>query len=291
MERLIYINGKYFKKDEAKISVFDHGLLYGDGVFEGIRVYGGNIFKLKEHLDRLYNSASAISLAIPLTLNEMESAAVETLRINKLTDGYIRLIVTRGIGDLGLNPIKCPTPTVIIIVDKIELYPDEFYERGLKIITAKTRRNIPEALNPRIKSLNYLNNILAKIEANKSAMKVQESLMLNINGYVTECTGDNIFIVTSEGCVWTPPPYIGTLDGITRNIIICLCSEMGVDVRETLFTVDDIYKARECFLTGTAAEVIPVVEIDGKNIGAGCVGNVTKELIQRFRKLTKKEGA
>ncbi|MBN2407597.1 MAG: branched-chain-amino-acid transaminase [Elusimicrobia bacterium] len=288
MGKYIYIDGEFFGRDEAKISVFDHGLLYGDGVFEGIRAYSGNIFKLEEHLERLYGSAKAISLKIKLSVKEMERAVVDTVLKNGLQDAYIRLVVTRGQGDLGLSPDKCKEPTIIIIADKITLYPEEFYNNGLRIITAATRRNIPEALNPRIKSLNYLNNIMAKIEANLA--DVPEALMLNNEGYVAECTGDNIFIISRKGKVHTPPPYLGTLTGITRSAIIDLCREKGLDVQETPFTLFEVYNAEECFLTGTAAEVIPVVNIDGRIIGRGKPGKITKELILGFRKLTKEVG-
>lgn len=288
MGKLIYLNGKLVDKDEAKISVFDHGLLYGDGVFEGIRAYDGNIFKLKEHLERLYRSAKIISLNMPMEIDDMEKAVVETVKMNNLTDAYIRLVITRGVGDLGLNPNICIEPTVFIIADKIALYPEKFYKDGLKIITASTRRNIPEALNPRIKSLNYLNNIMAKIEANLAG--VPEALMLNREGYVTECTGDNIFIISRRNKVFTPPPYLGTLTGITRRAIIELAREMELEIKESPFTLFEVYNAKECFLTGTAAEVVPVVNVDGRVIGNGNPGEITKELIMRFREITKVEG-
>lgn len=288
MERLIYLDGEFLPKEKAKISVFDHGLLYGDGVFEGIRAYKGNIFKLKEHLERLYMSARAINLDIGAGIDEMEEIVVETVKRNSLTDAYIRLVVTRGVGDLGLSPSKCPKPSIFCIADTITLYPKEYYENGLEIVTASTRRNIPEALSPRIKSLNYLNNILAKIEANLAG--VLEALMLNRDGYVAECTGDNIFILTEEGVLLTPPPYVGSLTGITRNLIIRLCREKGMEVRETPFTLFEVYNSRECFLTGTAAEVIPVIKVDGRSIGEGRPGKITKDLIDGFRKLTSVEG-
>ncbi|MFW6133943.1 MAG: branched-chain-amino-acid transaminase [Elusimicrobiota bacterium] len=288
MGRLVYLNGEYIKREEAKISIFDHGLLYGDGVFEGIRAYDGNIFKLKQHIGRLFRSAHAIKLKIPMNIDEIEDAVVDTVRRNELKDAYIRLVVTRGVGDLGLNPVKCKKPTVFIIADKITLYTDDFYKNGLKIITASTRRNIHEAVSPRIKSLNYLNNILAKIEANQ--MDVPEALMLSRDGHVAECTGDNIFIFTHEGIVLTPPPYIGTLTGITRNVIIRICREMDLKVKETPFTLFELYNSKECFLTGTAAEVVPVINVDERVIGDGKPGEITKELIKRFRKITKVEG-
>lgn len=288
MGKLVYLNGELVDRDEAKISVFDHGLLYGDGVFEGIRAYNGNIFKLKEHLERLYRSARAISLKIPMEINDMEQAVVQTVKANNLKDAYIRLVVTRGVGDLGLGPDKCKEPTVFIIADTIALYPEEFYKNGLKIVTASTRRNIPEALNPRIKSLNYLNNIMAKIEANLAG--VPEALMLNREGYVAECTGDNIFIISRRDIVFTPPPYLGTLTGITRWTIIEFVNEMKLEIREAPFTLFEVYNAKECFLTGTAAEVIPVVNVDGRIIGDGKPGEITMELIKRFREITKVEG-
>ena len=288
MGNLVYIDGKIVKKEEAKISVYDHGLLYGDGVFEGIRAYSGNIFKLDEHLQRLYRSAKAIKLDIPMEMYVMKKTVVETVRANELTDAYIRLVVTRGVGDLGLNPEKCPAPTVIIIVDNINLYPPEFYENGLSIITASTRRNIPDALNPRIKSLNYLNNIMAKIEANQA--KVPEALMLTQNGYVAECSGDNIFIISRRNIVFTPPTYLGTLAGITRQTIIDICSDMGFEIKEAPFTLFEIYNSGECFLTGTAAEVIPVVNIDSRVIGTGMPGKITKQLITKFRDIAETVG-
>ncbi len=288
MGNLVYLNGNYVKREQAKVSVFDHGLLYGDGVFEGIRVYQGNIFKLKEHLTRLYRSARAIMLNIPLKVKEMEKAVVESVKVNDLKDAYIRLVVSRGPGDLGLNPNKCPSPNIIIIVDSITLYPEEFYENGLKLITASTRRNIPDALSPRIKSLNYLNNIMAKIEANRN--DVPEALMLNNEGYVAECTGDNIFLVTDNEEILTPPPYVGTLTGITRAAIIDIVKELELEVREIPFTLFELYNARECFLTGTAAEVIPVVNVDDRLIGDGQPGRITWKLIEKFRQIAPREG-
>ncbi len=288
MGKKIYLDGEFVERENAKVSVFDHGLLYGDGVFEGIRAYGGNIFKLKEHLERLYMSAHMINLDPGVNINEMEEIVVETVRTNNLRDAYIRLVVTRGEGDLGLNPVKCPRATVFCIADKIKLYPEEYYKNGLSLVTASTRRNIPEALNPRIKSLNYLNNIMAKIEANKAG--VLEAVMLNREGYVSECTGDNIFVITEERTVLTPPPYVGSLTGITRNVIMRLCRERGLAVKETPFTLFELYNAEESFLTGTAAEVIPVVEVDDRRIGYGKPGEITRGLIGEFRELTKKEG-
>jgi len=284
---LIYLNGKFVPKEEAKISVFDHGLLYGDGVFEGIRSYNGRVFKLDEHLKRLYNSAKAIRLRIPLDIKEMEKALLETLRRNNLHDAYIRLVVTRGEGDLGLDPDKCPEPTVFIITDKIVLYPQKFYNEGLEIVTAATRRNIPEAINPRIKSLNYLNNILAKLEGKLA--NAPEALMLNTEGYVVECTGDNIFIV-KDNVLITPPIHIGILEGVTRNAVIEIANEMGVRSEEKAFTRYELYIADECFLTGTAAELITVVKIDGRTIGNGLPGIMTKKLGSEFKKLTETTG-
>jgi len=284
---LIYLNGKFVPKEEAKISVFDHGLLYGDGVFEGIRSYNGRVFKLDEHLKRLYNSAKAIRLRIPLDIKEMEKALLETLRRNNLHDAYIRLVVTRGEGDLGLDPDKCPEPTVFIITDKIVLYPQKFYNEGLEIVTAATRRNIPEAINPRIKSLNYLNNILAKLEGKLA--NAPEALMLNTEGYVVECTGDNIFIVKDNVLV-TPPIHVGILEGVTRNAVIEIANEMGIRSEEKAFTRYELYITDECFLTGTAAEIIPVVKIDGRTIGNGLPGIMTKKLGSEFKKLTETTG-
>jgi len=284
----IYLNGQLVDKEKAVISVFDHGLLYGDGVFEGIRAYNGRVFKLKEHLDRLYNSARAIMLEITMTKKAMESAVLSTLVANRLRDAYIRLIVTRGEGDLGLDPRKCAKPSVIIITDKIALYPEEFYEKGLSVITSSIRRNIPEALNPCIKSLNYLNNVLAKAEA--SRVNSPEAIMLNREGYVAECTGDNIFIL-KENALITPPTSIGALEGITRNVVMEIARNMlRLLVKEELFTPYHVYVADEVFLTGTAAEVIPVSEIDGRVIGDGKPGKITLRLIKEFRELTRLTG-
>ena len=283
----IYLNGKLVEGSEAKISVFDHGLLYGDGVFEGIRSYGSLVFKLKEHIDRLYESAHTILLKIPLTKQEMIQAVVATLRANRLRDAYIRLVVTRGPGDLGLDPRKCERATVFIITDKIVLYPDRVYKEGMEIVTVPTPRNLPEALNPQIKSLNYLNNILAKIEATNAG--VQEALMLSAHGYVAECTGDNIFIVRG-GTLLTPPPYAGILKGITRACVMDLARRAKVPVREEMMTRHDLYNAEECFLTGTAAEIAPIVKIDGRTIGTSKPGKVTLRLMRDFRKATRSDG-
>jgi len=283
----VYLNGKFVEQSKATVSVFDHGLLYGDGVFEGIRSYSGLIFKLREHIDRLYESAHTIMLRIPMTKPEMISVVKQSLRVNTLRDAYIRLVVTRGEGDLGLDPRKCAQPTVFIIADKIELYPKKLYEKGLELITVATQRNVPEALNPQIKSLNYLNNILAKIEAINAGY--EEAIMLSPSGYVTECTGENIFVVKGKRLL-TPPPYIGVLRGITRQTVMGLGTAQRLDVREELLTRHDLFNAEEVFLTGTAAEIVPVVKIDGRVIGSGTPGPVTKALQQRFRALTKTQG-
>lgn len=283
----IYIDGKYYNERNAKISVFDHGLLYGDGVFEGIRAYNGRVFKLQEHINRLYCSAKAIMLTIPLTPEQMRQAVLETCRKNRIKDGYVRLVVTRGVGNLGLDPNKCKRPTVIIIADKIQLYPPEYYEKGLEIITVPTVRNLHSALNPAIKSLNYLNNILAKIEANIGGYI--EAVMLNAEGFVAECTGDNIFIV-KNGELLTPPLSAGALYGITRRVVMDLASQSGIPVRETNLTRYDLFNADECFLTGTAAEIMPVVKIDARSIGTGSPGPITLDLINRYRALTKTTG-
>ena len=288
MAQKIYLNGKLVPREDARISVFDHGLLYGDGVFEGIRAYDGRVFRLSQHLDRLYDSARAIALKIPLTKKKMEEAVIQTLRANSLKNGYIRLVVTRGEGDLGLDPRNCGKPVVFIIADKIELYPEEWYKKGLELVIVATKRNIPEAIDPGIKSLNYLNNILAKIEA--SLQNMPEAVMLNREGYVAECTGDNIFIVEKNVLI-TPPFYVGILAGITRQAVMELAREkLGLLVREEAFTRLHLYNADECFLTGTAAEVIPVVKIDGRKIAEGKPGKITVRLIKEFRDLTKKEG-
>ncbi|GAV24477.1 branched chain amino acid aminotransferase [Carboxydothermus islandicus] len=287
MGLLIYLDGKFVPEEEAKVSVFDHGLLYGDGVFEGIRAYHNRVFKLKEHIDRLYESAKAILLEIPLTKEEMTEVVLETMRKNNLREGYIRLVVTRGKGDLGLDPRKCPKATVFCIGSSITLYPERFYEEGLEVITVPTRRNLNEASSPRIKSLNYLNNILAKIEANLHG--VLEAILLNQEGYVAEATGDNVFIV-KNGRLITPPSYAGILEGITRNTVMDLARKRGIPVEEKLFTRYDIFNADECFLTGTAAEIIPVVKVDGRTIGEGVPGPMTRTLIKDFREYVTTDG-
>jgi branched-chain amino acid aminotransferase len=284
MSLKVYIGGKLYDKADAKISVYDHGLLYGDGVFEGLRSYSGRVFRLEQHIDRLYDSARAIHLRIPMAPADMAQAVLDTLKVNNLTDAYIRLVVTRGAGSLGLDPRKTTDPQVIIITDSISLYPEELYEHGLKIITAGTIRNHPQALNPRIKSLNYLNNILAKIEGTNAGCL--EALMMNHQGQVAECTGDNIFVV-HQGQICTPPIDAGILEGITRDAVIELARGAGIAVVERPMDRHDIYTADECFLTGTAAEVIPVVELDGRPIGDGKPGPVTRDLRQRFHSLVR----
>jgi branched-chain amino acid aminotransferase len=283
----IFIDGKFCSERDAKVSVFDHGLLYGDGVFEGIRAYNGRVFKLKEHIDRLFYSAKAILLDIPMTHAEMIQATVETIRANKLRDCYIRLVVTRGIGTLGLNPRNCKKPSVIIIAGKIQLYPEEYYQRGLDIVTVPTTRNLHNSVNPAIKSLNYLNNILAKIEANNAG--VEEAIMLNADGFVAECTGDNIFII-KNGALFTPPLSAGALYGITRQTVIELAESLGVKVSEPNLTRYDLFNADECFITGTAAEIVPVVKIDGRVIGTGKPGALTLKLIKEYHALTQVSG-
>jgi len=284
MASKIYINGKLFDKADAKISVYDHGFLYGDGVFEGIRVYEGKVFRLREHVDRLYESARHIKLEIPMSREQMMEAVNSTVQANAKRNGYIRLVVTRGAGYLGLDPRKTTDPQVIIIVDDISLYPPELYENGMDIVTVATIRNHPNAVNPRIKSLNYLNNILAKIEAIQAGC--MEALMLNHKGEVAECTGDNIFLV-KRGELRTPPVDAGILEGVTRNAVMELARAAGIPVKEMPLTRHDVYAADECFLTGTAAEVIPVVKCDARPIGTGKPGPVTKQLRERFQQLTR----
>ncbi|PIW68554.1 MAG: branched-chain-amino-acid transaminase [Candidatus Omnitrophica bacterium CG12_big_fil_rev_8_21_14_0_65_42_8] len=283
----VYINGGYFEKEEAKISVFDHGLLYGDGIFEGIRSYDRLVFKLEEHVDRLYESSQGIMLNISLSKKDMIKAVVKTLRLNKLDNAYIRLVVTRGIGDLGLDPRKCKSASIIIITDNIKLYPEKLYKEGLSIITVPTPRNIPEALNPQIKSLNYLNNILAKIEAINSGY--EEALMFTAHGCVAECTGDNIFIIKNNNLI-TPPAYLGILKGITRACVMDIAEKKDMAVKEEVITRHNIFTADECFLTGTAAEIIPVVCVDKRVIGDGKPGKITLNLMKEFRKATKTDG-
>ena len=283
----IFIDGKYLNERDAKVSVFDHGLLYGDGIFEGIRIYNGRVFKLKEHIDRLFYSAKAILLEIPMSHAELMKATVETCRKNKLRAGYIRLIVTRGVGTLGLNPRSCKNPSVIIIADKIQVYPQELYARGMDIVTVPTVRNLHSAVNPAIKSLNYLNNILAKIEANNAG--VEEAVMLNAEGFVAECTADNLFII-KQGDVFTPPNSAGALYGITRQTVIDLAQAAGLKVSEPNLTRYDLFNADECFLTGTGAEIMPVVKIDGRVIGTGKPGKLTRALVEKYHALTNATG-
>ncbi|OBR67324.1 branched-chain amino acid aminotransferase [Paenibacillus oryzae] len=286
-QQWIYLNGEYVTKEDAKVSVYDHGFLYGDGIFEGIRIYGGNIFKCKEHLDRLYDSAKSIMLDIPLTQDEMQEALVETISRNEMRDGYIRLIVSRGPGNLGLDPKRCPAAWVIIIVEQLAIYSEEAYKNGLVSVSVSQRRNIPDALNPKIKSLNYLNNILVKIQANLAG--VGEAIMLNSQGYVAEGSSDNIFII-KKGVVYTPPCYVGALEGITRAAIMELCAKLGYTLKEEPFTLHDVYVADEVFFTGTAAEVIAVREVDGRKIGSGQAGPITTRLLQEFRSIVTVDG-
>ena len=283
----IFIDGKYYGERDAKISVFDHGLLYGDGIFEGIRAYNGRVFKLKEHIDRLFCSAKSILLKVPMVHADIMAAIVETCRRNRIRDGYIRLVVTRGAGTLGLNPNRCKNPSVIIIAGKMQLYPPELYQRGMDIVTVPTTRNLHSALNPAIKSLNYLNNILAKIEANNAGC--EEAIMLNAEGFVAECTGDNIFIV-KDGHLLTPPLSAGALYGITRQVVMDLAAQSGLKVGEPNLTRYDLFNADECFLTGTGAEVVPVVKIDGRVVGTGKPGPVTESLVTQYHALTKASG-
>ncbi len=279
----IYIDGEFFEKEHAKISVFDHGLLYGDGVFEGIRFYNGRVFKLDEHIDRLYASARVLCLKVPFKREQLIEATLETIRQNELKDGYIRLIITRGVGNLGLSPDLCDKPSVIIIASTITLYPAEFYRNGLEVVTVATRRTSNAAMPPAVKSLNYLNNIMAKIEAAQA--NAAEALMLNEQGYVAECTGDNIFTIVDHN-LYTPPVTAGSLRGITRQVVIDIATEMGVQVLQPEMTRYDIWTADECFLTGTAAEIIPMVMLDRRPIGTGRPGPITLKFIERFKELT-----
>ena len=287
MGLVAYINGAFVPKEEAKISVYDHGYLYGDGVFEGIRAYNGRIFRLDRHLDRLYDSARYLMLEIPLSKQQMGAAIVETVRRCGLRDAYIRPVISRGVGDLGLDPRKCKVPTVVIIVDTIQLYPKEAYERGLRAITAAVRKVRPDAVSVQAKTLNYLNSILARLEANRAG--VEEALMLQGDGYVCECSADNIFLVRG-GEVWTPPAHLGILQGVTREAVMELARRQGLPMLERVFTLYDVYTADECFLTGTGAEVGPVVEVDSRRIAAGTPGPITQRLIAAFRDLVMREG-
>lgn len=287
MSLLVYLNGDLVPRERATVSVFDHGLLYGDGVFEGIRAYSGNVFRLQQHIDRLFRSARALMLEIPVSADQLSDAVLATLRANGLEDSYVRVVVTRGEGDLGLDPRKCSRPSLIIIADRIAVYPPHLYENGLEVITLSTRRNSPQSLDPNIKSLNYLNNILGKIECIRAG--VQEGLMLNLQGYVAEATADNIFLVRG-GELITPPVSAGILDGITRGAVMELARARGIAVKEILFSLYDVYNSEECFLTGTGAEVIPVVNVDGRVIGGGKPGPVTRQLNTEFRSLVCKDG-
>jgi branched-chain amino acid aminotransferase len=284
---LIYLNDRLVPREEAKISVFDHGILYGDGIFEGIRVYDGNIFRLAEHLERLYESAKTISLDVPMTPEQLESAIVETVVGNHKRDAYIRLVVSRGVGDLGIDPDSCLTPTLFIIVDSIQLYPPEFYENGISLITASTRRIPMECLDPRIKSLNYLNNILAKIEAKKAGKP--EAVMLNLRGRVAECTADNIFMI-KNGTLLTPRLTEGALPGVTRAAVLELAEKAKLETLESALGLHDLYNAEECFLTGTGAEIVAVIEIDGRQINDGRPGARTQKLAELFRDLRVRDG-
>lgn len=283
----VYIDGKYYPKEQARVSVYDHGLLYGDGVFEGIRAYNGRVFRLDEHLERLYASARSVAIEVPVALEEMRTLVLETLRRNGLKDSYIRLMVTRGVGDLGLDPRKCDKASIIVITDKIKLYPAEAYEGGLRIIIASTRKNSPDTVSPRIKSMNYLNNILAKIEAIGAG--VAESLMLDKNGFLTECTSENIFLVKNR-VLYTPTSVVGILEGITRSAVMELAERAGIEVQMAFLTPHDLYTADESFVTGTGAEILPVVECGHRKIGDGRVGPVTRQLLAAFRELTQREG-
>jgi branched-chain amino acid aminotransferase len=283
----IYIDGKFYPETEAKVSVFDHGLLYGDGVFEGIRFYNGRVFRLEEHLERLWDSARSICLEVPMSREEMTEALLDTIRRNDLRDGYIRLVLTRGVGNLGLNPAQCKRPSVIIIVALVALYSAEAYEKGLTVVTCATRRTNPAALNPAVKSLNYLNNVMARIEANLAG--ADEALMLNDQGNVAECTADNLFVI-KHGEIFTPPISAGALRGITRSVVFEIAAELGIKLTETDLTRHDVFVADECFLTGTAAEVIPVIKADGRSIGTGKPGPICARMIARFREITRQTG-
>ena len=283
----IYIDGKFYSEANAKVSVFDHGLLYGDGIFEGIRFYNGRVFRLEEHLARLWDSARSICLEIPMSMPEMTEALLETIRQNDLRDGYIRLLVTRGVGNLGLNPTQCKHPSVIIITATIALYPPEIYAKGLTVVTVATRRTNPSALNPAVKSLNYLNNVMARIEANLAG--ADEALMLNDQGNVAECTADNLFVI-KRGQIFTPPITAGALRGITRAVAFEITAELGIKIAEADITRHDVFIADECLLTGTAAEVIPVIKVDGRTIGEGKPGSITTRMMARFHQMTRETG-
>jgi len=283
----IYVDGKFYSEADAKVSVFDHGLLYGDGIFEGIRFYNGRVFRLGEHLDRLWDSARSICLEIPMTKQSMTEAVLETIRQNHMRDGYIRLLVTRGIGNLGLNPKQCKSPSVIIIAAPIALYQENMYRKGLTVVTVATRRCSPGALNPAVKSLNYLNNVMARIEADLAG--ADEALMLNDEGNIAECTADNIFVI-KRGQMITPPVTAGALRGITRSVAFEIAEELGYKTLKADITRHDVFAADECFLTGTAAEIIPVVSVDGRAIGNGKPGPITTRIMARFREMTRETG-
>jgi branched-chain amino acid aminotransferase len=284
---LVNLNGTLVPKEKAVLSVFDHGVLYGDGVFEGIRAYKGRVFRLREHLQRLYDSAKAILLTPPLSAQQMSREILRTLAANKMKDGYIRPVITRGVGDLGLSPANCPLASYFIITDKIKLYPDEFYKKGLPLITVPTRRNVAEALSPKIKSLNYLNNILAKVEATQRG--ALEAIMLTQDGYVAECTADNLFILR-KGRLLTPPTWQGALEGVTRGAVLELAAKLRVKAAEEPMTRYDVYTADEALMTGTAAEIVPVISLDGRTIGTGRPGPVTLKLMAAYKALTAREG-
>jgi branched-chain amino acid aminotransferase len=286
-EQWIFLNNRFVKKEDAVVSVYDHGFLYGDGVFEGIRMYNGNVFRLDDHLKRLYESAHSIMLNIPYEKDELKELIVETLRKNQLQDAYIRLVVSRGVGDLGLNPFTCERSGVIIIAEPLALFPNKLYETGIEVISVPSRRNRADVLSPKVKSLNYLNNILVKIEANLAG--VSEALMMNDQGYIAEASGENIFIV-KDGVIKTPPGYVGALEGVTRNVIIELSKKEQFDILEDIFTRHDVYTADEVFLTGTAAEVIAVVKVDGRQIGNGKPGEFTNRLLTAFREVVSFDG-
>lgn len=286
-DQWIFLNGEFVKKEDAKISVYDHGFLYGDGIFEGIRVYNGNIFRLQQHLQRLYHSAKSIMLDIPYSYEELSDIIIQAVQKNNFQNAYIRVVISRGEGDLGLDPLNCQKPQLVVIVEQLAIYPDELYESGLEIIATGTRRNAPDVLSPQLKSLNYLNNILVKIEANLAG--ASEALMMNGQGYVAECTADNIFIVKGQQLL-TPPAYIGALEGITRGAILDIAEELGYEVKQEPFTRHDVYVADEVFLTGTAAEVIGVVKVDGRKIGDGTPGETTQQLLETFREQVTHDG-
>lgn len=285
---VVYINGEFYdKKEDAKVSVWDHGFLYGDGIFEGIRVYNGKVFKLDEHLERLYDSAKTLAIKIPLSFEELKEATLETIRRTKEMDCYIRLIVSRGVGDLGIDPRKCPKATIVIIVDTITLFPEELYDVGVNVIIASTRKNLVDAVNPNVKTLNYLNSIMAKIEAVHAG--VPEAILINSHGHVTEGSADNIFII-KDGVLKTPPAYAGILVGITRNIIMEIARSMNIPVQETLMTSHELFIADEIFLSGSAAEMIPVIEVNKRIIGDGKPGPIYRKLLEGLRAKTKVEG-